>query len=149
MRAIGRTQSLRRPGLQGTLVRRLAQPEQRPSPGLISLLLSSSPMDGRILRYARHRAGLTQREVADRAQVPQPAIARIESGGVSPRLSTLLPLIEATGFALELAPRIGEGVDRTLIRSSLDRSPEERIRAATAAARNLDAFIETVRAGRA
>jgi predicted transcriptional regulator len=106
-------------------------------------------VDGRILSYARRRAGLTQRGLAERAQVLQPAIARIESGSVSPRLSTLLPLIEATGFVLELVPRIGEGVDRTLIRSSLDRSPEERIRAATAAARNLDAFIETVRAGRA
>ena len=106
-------------------------------------------MDGTVLRYARRRAGLTQRALADRALVPQPAIARIETGGVSPRLSTLLPLIEAAGFELELVPRIGDGVDRTLIRSSLDRSPEERIRAATAAARNLGAFIETVRASRA
>jgi predicted transcriptional regulator len=106
-------------------------------------------MDGRILRYARRRAGLTQRQLAENAHVPQPAIARIERGGVSPRLSTLLPLIEATGFSLELAPRIGDGVDRTLIRGSLDRSPEDRIQAATAAARNLGAFIEGVRAGRA
>jgi predicted transcriptional regulator len=105
-------------------------------------------MDGRILRYARRRAGLTQRELADLARVPQPAIARIESGRVSPRLSTLLPLIEATGFALEVSPRIGEGVDRTLIRSSLVRSPEERIRAAAVATRNLDAFMQTVRASR-
>jgi predicted transcriptional regulator len=105
-------------------------------------------MNGRLLRYARRRAGLTQRGLAERAQVPQPAIARIESSAVSPRLSTLLPLIEATGFVLELVPRIGDGVDRTLIRSSLDRSPEERILAAAAAAKNLDAFIETVRAGR-
>jgi transcriptional regulator with XRE-family HTH domain len=106
-------------------------------------------MNGRLLRYARLRAGLTQRQLAEMAHVSQPAIARIERGGVSPRLSTLLPLIEATGFVLELVPRIGDGVDRTLIRGSLDRSPEERIRAASAAARNLDAFIETVRAGRA
>jgi predicted transcriptional regulator len=105
-------------------------------------------MDGRVLRYARRRAGLTQRELAKRAQVPQPAIARIESGRVSPRLSTILPLIEATGFALELTPRIGGGVDRTLIRSSLVRSPEERIRAATVAASNLDAFVDAVRAAR-
>ena len=105
-------------------------------------------MEGRLLRYARRRAGLTQRELADRARVPQPAIARIESGKVSPRISTLLPLIAATGFALELAPRIGDGVDRGLIHSSLDRSPEERIRAATAAAKNLDAFVGAVRASR-
>ena len=80
--------------------------------------------------------------------MPQPAIARIESGAVSPRLSTLVPLIEATGYALELVPRIGVGVDRTLIRSSLARSPEARIRAATTAARNLSAFDDAVRASR-
>lgn len=105
-------------------------------------------MNGTILRYARRRAGLTQRELAACAHVPQPAIARIESGAVSPRLSTLLPLIEATGFALEIVPAIGDGVDRTLIRSALERSPEERIRAATVAATNLAAFVDAARASR-
>jgi transcriptional regulator with XRE-family HTH domain len=105
-------------------------------------------MDGTLLRYARRRAGLTQRELAERANVPQPAIARIERGRVSPRMDTLVPLLEAAGFALELAPRIGQGVDRSLIRSCLARSPEERIRAATAAARNLAEFRDAVRANR-
>jgi predicted transcriptional regulator len=105
-------------------------------------------MDGRVLRYARRRAGLTQRQLAQLADVPQPAIARIESRTVSPRLSTLLPLIEATGFALEVAPRIGEGVDRTLIRGALERTPEERIQAAAIAARNFGAFADAVRANR-
>lgn len=105
-------------------------------------------MDASRLSYARRRAGLTQRELAKRAQVPQPAIARIESGRVSPRMSTLLPLIAATGYDLELVPRIGEGVDRSLIRSSLTRSPEERIRDATAAARNLGVFRDAVHANR-
>jgi predicted transcriptional regulator len=105
-------------------------------------------MDGRVLRYARRRAGLTQRELATLAEVPQPAIARIESGTVSPRMNTVLPLIAATGFSLELTPRIGDGVDRSLIRGSLSRTPEERIRAATAAARNLGTFTDAVRASR-
>jgi predicted transcriptional regulator len=105
-------------------------------------------MDGRALSYARRRAGLTQRGLAERAGVPQPAIARIERGAVSPRLSTIRPLLEAAGFTLEIAPRIGAGVDRTLIRGSLARSPEERIQAATAASRNLDTFIEAVRGSR-
>ena len=105
-------------------------------------------MDGTVLRYARRRAGLTQRELAARAPVAQPAIARIESGAVSPRLSTLLPLLDVTGFALEVAPRIGEGVDRTLLRSSLARSPEERIRATAVAARNLAAFKDVTRVAR-
>jgi hypothetical protein len=106
-------------------------------------------MDGTILRYARRRAGLTQRALAERAGVAQPAIARIERGSVSPRIDTLLPLLAAAGFDLEIAPRIGEGVDRTLIRSSLARTPEERIRSATVAARNLDAFTQAVRGTRA
>jgi predicted transcriptional regulator len=105
-------------------------------------------MDGALLRYARRRAGLTQRELADRAHVPQPALARIESGAVSPRVTTLLPLIDATGFALELVPKIGQGVDRSLIRSSLDRAPEDRIRSAAAAAKNLVAFQDAVRGNR-
>jgi predicted transcriptional regulator len=105
-------------------------------------------MDGRVLRYARRRAGLTQRELAKLAGVPQPAIARIESGAVSPRMSTLAPLIEATGFSLEVTSRIGEGVDRSLIRGSLARTPEERIRAAATAARNLGTFADAVRASR-
>jgi predicted transcriptional regulator len=79
--------------------------------------------------------------LAERAGVPQPAIARIESGAVSPRLPTLLELVEAAGFTLEVAPRIGQGVDRSVIRAALERSPEERIRAATEAAKNLRTYL--------
>ena len=98
----------------------------------------------RAVRYARRRAGLSQRALAAKAGVPQPAIARIERGAVSPRFDTLLPLLEAAGFTLEVAPVIGQGVDRTLIRAALARPPEERIRAATEAARNLQAYLEAV-----
>ena len=95
-----------------------------------------------MLRQARRRAGLTQRGLAERAGVPQPAIARIERGAVSPRLDTIERLLAVTGATLELSPRIGEGIDRTLIRAALRRSPEQRIEAAAAAGRNLAAFIE-------
>jgi transcriptional regulator with XRE-family HTH domain len=93
-----------------------------------------------MLRYARRRAGLSQRALAARAGVPQPAIARIERGAVMPRLDTLAALLEATGNTLELAPLAGVGVDRSLIRASLARTPEHRIRAAGRAARALAAF---------
>ena len=96
----------------------------------------------RLLRQARRRAGLTQRALADRAGVPQPAIARIEAGAVSPRVTTLESLLGAAGYTLEIATRLGDGVDRTLIRAALARSPEERIRAAVAAARNLRTFLD-------
>lgn len=100
-----------------------------------------------ILRYARRRSGLTQRALAGRAGVPQPAIARIERGAVSPRLDTLQPLLASAGFTLELTPRAGEGIDRTLIRASLERSPEERVRAAGKAGRNLAGYLEAARHG--
>jgi uncharacterized protein len=101
----------------------------------------------RLLRQARRRAGLSQRALAQRTGVPQPQIARIESGAVSPRLDTLGRLLSAAGSALELAPRIGSGVDRTLIRAALRRSPEERVLAAGAAARNLAAYLRAAKSG--
>jgi transcriptional regulator with XRE-family HTH domain len=102
---------------------------------------------GSALRYARRRAGLTQRELAARAGVPQPAVARIERGTMSPRIATLERLLAATGDSLELVPRIGDGVDRSLIRAALEKSPQERITAAGAAGRNLAAFQRAVERG--
>ncbi len=100
---------------------------------------------GRLLRQARRRAGLTQRALALRTGTPQPQIARIERGAVSPRLSTLERLLAQTGSTLELAPRIGAGVDRTLIQAALVRSPEQRVIAAGVAGRNLAAFLSASR----
>ncbi|CAN5612358.1 hypothetical protein BH23CHL7_BH23CHL7_07500 [soil metagenome] len=57
-------------------------------------------------------------------------------------------LLAATDSTLELAPRIGTGVDRTLIRRTLARSAEERVRAAAVAGRNLAAFRRAVGDGR-
>ena len=99
----------------------------------------------RLLRRARRSAGLSQRALADRAGVPQPAVARIEAGAVSPRVNTLEALLAAAGCALEITSRPGEGVDRTLIRAALARTPEERIRAAAIGARNLRTFVDATR----
>jgi hypothetical protein len=66
---------------------------------------------------------------------------------VSPRFDTLERLLVATGSTLELAPRIGTGVDRTLIRAALRRSPEERVLAGGAAARNLAIYLRAAKRG--
>lgn len=47
------------------------------------------------LRRTRKDVGLTQKELADRAEVSQPLIARIENGDVDPRLSTVARIVEA------------------------------------------------------
>lgn len=55
-----------------------------------------------LLRSARTSAGLTQAELARRAGTSQAAVARYESGDVSPVVSTLERLLAATGSRLEL-----------------------------------------------
>ena len=100
---------------------------------------------GSLLRYSRARAGLTQRELAERAGFRQPGVARIEAGHVSPRVDTLNRLLMACGVRLDAVPRRGEGVDRTGIRELLALSPEERLRRAAAEARNLADFESAVR----
>ncbi|MGH2783023.1 MAG: helix-turn-helix domain-containing protein, partial [Thermoleophilaceae bacterium] len=73
--------------------------------------------------------------MAEKSGVPQPAIARIERGGVSPRVDTLSRLLAAAGATFDVTPRLGEGVDRTLIRASLQMSPEQRVTGAGHGAR--------------
>lgn len=87
---------------------------------------------------ARTRAGLSQRELAQRAGTSQSAIARIESGAVSPSFATVRRLVEACGFELRLslAPAgasdpvveaFKRDVDRTLLRENLRKTVEQRL----------------------
>lgn len=101
----------------------------------------------RMLRHARRRAGMTQRDLAGATGIPQPAIARIERAVVSPRLVTLERLLAGTGTRLEVTPALGVGVDRTLIRESLRRTAEERVSSAGIAGRNLAAFLRAAGRG--
>lgn len=58
-------------------------------------------MFGELLRSARQRAGLTQRELAARAGTAQSVVARIESGTTSPTAATLEHLVRCCGFVLD------------------------------------------------
>ena len=55
---------------------------------------------GERVRLLREEHGLSQRELAERIGSTQPAIARLEAGGVSPSLGTLERIAEALGSAL-------------------------------------------------
>lgn len=98
---------------------------------------------------SRRRAGLTQRQLAERSGVAQPVIARIERAKVVPRADTLARLIEACGFALEVTPPMGAGVDRTLIDEELKLTPGERLRRAGRDAEGLDWWDRAVARSRA
>jgi transcriptional regulator with XRE-family HTH domain len=86
------------------------------------------------LTRARHVAGISQRELARRAGVPQSTVGRIEAGLLDPRIGTVERLLRACGMELSVVPRPGVGVDRTQLRERLGLTPRQRIEAAAAAA---------------
>ena len=94
---------------------------------------------GRMVRHARHRAGLTQRELGARSGFPQETIARIERGRTDPKVGTVDRLLGACGFGLEHLPRLGIGIDRTQIADLLELSPSRRLEVAVANDRH---FVE-------
>ncbi len=59
-----------------------------------------------LVREARRRAGLTQKELAARAGVPQSTIGRIEVGSREPSNSLVERLVQAAGF--EVRAGLGE-----------------------------------------
>jgi transcriptional regulator with XRE-family HTH domain len=93
---------------------------------------------GDLLRYARGKARLSQRELGRRAGISQTTISLIEDGKTSPRFGTLDRLLDICGFELEIVPRAGVGIDRTRMRELLRLAPAERARIAIEEARNLE-----------
>jgi predicted transcriptional regulator len=81
-----------------------------------------------LIKQARRAAGLTQSELAKRARMKQPEIARLERRGANPQISTLKRVVAATGHALKLDLDIDPGIDETLIAASLRETPAERLR---------------------
>jgi transcriptional regulator with XRE-family HTH domain len=57
---------------------------------------------GDLVREARRRAGVTQRQLAERGGTTQSAIARLETGQTNPSFDLVVRLIEACGFRLDV-----------------------------------------------
>jgi transcriptional regulator with XRE-family HTH domain len=102
-------------------------------------------MAGRMVRYARRRAALTQRALAAKSGIPQESIARIERGRVDPRVGTLDRLLEACQFGLEAMPRLGIGIDRTQFTRLLRATAAERLAVGIADDRNMIEFRQNLR----
>lgn len=80
-----------------------------------------------LVREARTLANLSQRALAERAQVAQSEIARVEGGRQAPSFSRLEHLLRAAGYdmKIELVPH--DDHDERLIRDMLALSVEERL----------------------
>jgi transcriptional regulator with XRE-family HTH domain len=95
-----------------------------------------------LILSARLKAGLTQKELADRLGVSQPTVAAYESGRRQPTVPTLMRWLDAAGFDLRMTLVPHEDHDEVLeslerLRSSEDqerwrRYQRERVRAARA-----------------
>lgn len=70
-----------------------------------SVIIAFSPMSqaATLLREARYAAGLTQAALAERLDVSQAAIAKLERKGANPTVDTLDNVLWATGHRLELS----------------------------------------------
>jgi transcriptional regulator with XRE-family HTH domain len=89
-----------------------------------------------VLAEARHRSGLTLRQLARRAGTSHSTIAAYESGTKAPNTATLERLIQACGFDLEprLRPRsrfedrVRRGRELVEVLDLADEFPSERAR---------------------
>jgi transcriptional regulator with XRE-family HTH domain len=83
-----------------------------------------------ILKDARARARLSQRDLASRAKTAQSVVARIELGETSPSWDTLMRLVKASGCTLRASVEPIPTVDRSLlddVSRILRMSPEQRL----------------------
>ena len=79
------------------------------------------------LRERRTSLELTQSELADRADVSQPLIARIEGGDVDPRLSTLRRIVNALDEAESAVIHAGDLMHEGVVSVAPDDSIREAI----------------------
>ncbi len=82
---------------------------------------------GALLQEARLRAGLTQYELAERTGRDRAVIARWEQEVVSPSVETLVDLLRACGFDLELVLVPYETDRNERLQANLKLSPERRL----------------------
>ena len=94
---------------------------------------------GNLLRRARAQKGLTQRQLAELAGVPQSSIAKIESGARQPTLPVLTRIL----VAVDLEPRIAlepyDDHDDVLDATAVRRTDEQRASAAASVDKLIDA----------
>ena len=97
-----------------------------------------------LIREARKRAGLSQTELAERADTMQSVISRLERGVTTPSLQTISELVRASGFDLNvrLTPT-DDDHDWQIVQRNLRLSPTRRVRQLTRTVR----FIQDARRG--
>lgn len=60
-----------------------------------------------MLKEERHKANLSQSELAERAEVKKEFISRVENGKVDVQLSTFLKLLNSLNLGIQVVPKPG------------------------------------------
>ena len=94
----------------------------------VTKLLTSPTVAGSLILTARLKMGLTQRDLAARLGVSQPTVAAYESGRRQPTLPTLMRMLSAAGFDLELGLAAHDDHDEVLESLERTRSPADQER---------------------
>lgn len=95
---------------------------------MTQLYLKCPSPDAALLQLARIKAGISQRELAQRASVPTTMISAYERGKRKPSLLTLLRLLHAAGFELRMTLEPYDSHDKVLAALETARPPGERSR---------------------
>lgn len=98
-----------------------------------------------LVREARKRAALTQRELAERAGTTQSAIARIETGRSTPSFDAVLRLLRLCGLDLDIMLVERDESDWAQAWRLLALTPQQRLTRMESVA---DQMLELRRAGR-
>jgi transcriptional regulator with XRE-family HTH domain len=80
-----------------------------------------------LVREARRRAGLSQRELAERAGTTQSAVARLETGRSTPSFDTVLRLVRLCGLDLDVMLVERDDSDWAQAKELLELTPAERV----------------------
>lgn len=104
---------------------------------------------GRLVREARLRSGLTQRQLAEAVGITQATVARIESGVIRPSLAHVERLIAACGLELRVNLVPADDSDWSIAQANLRLDPDARVRQHQAAVRFAQAGREALERARA
>jgi transcriptional regulator with XRE-family HTH domain len=84
-------------------------------------------MGNDLVREARKRAGLSQRELAEEAGTTQSAIARLETGRSTPSFDSVLRLVRLCGLDLDVMLVERDDSDWVQARELRDLAPQQRL----------------------
>lgn len=93
---------------------------------------------GEIIREARHRAGLSQQQLAERLATTQSVITRWETGQRSPTFEALVRAVRACGLDVGITLAATDRDHELMLRENLRLSPAQQLQRLTDQVTGLD-----------